>query len=346
MGERLVRVDILCTNRPSGQQGGLLPFRREMSIKGESAMPRHVCRACLLVLLSLAFLRPAAADLTPAAQQELENAKNAAREALQKGPQDIKLVDQAMLKLPEGFGFIPNPAADRFMKALGNLSDPDRVGLVVPLQDDKGWLIDVEYIKSGYIKDDDAKDWDVDELFGNIKQGTLEGNKQRASMGFPEIDIVGWVQKPQYASASHQLIWSIESRDKGAPAGSPETINYNTYVLGREGYISMDLITDLTAIKGDAGSVQTLLDALNFNAGKRYGDFDSSTDKVAEYGLAALVGGVALKKLGLFALAAAFFVKMWKLIAIAVFGASAGWRKYFKNKKAALAPPPGGNVGP
>ena len=38
--------------------------------------------------------------------------------------------------------------------------------------------------------------------------------------------------------------------------------------------------------------------ALNFNEGKRYADFNASTDKVAEYGLAALVAGVAAKKLG------------------------------------------------
>ena len=46
-----------------------------------------------------------------------------------------------------------------------------------------------------------------------------------------------------------------------------------------------------------------------FNQGKRYGDFDSTTDKVAAYGLAALVAGVVVKKLGLLALLAATAVK-------------------------------------
>lgn len=306
-------------------------------------MLRHARRACLLALLSLAILRPAAADLTPAARQELQAANQAAMAALQKGPQDIKLIDQAVLKLPEGYGFIPKPQADRLMQALGNSTDPDRLGLVIPL-DDRDWLIDLEYQKSGYIKDDDAKHWKVDELLQNIKDGTEEANKQRADMGFPELEIIGWVQQPEYTESSHQLIWSIQGRDKGAQPGN-DNINYNTYVLGREGYISMDLITNLASVQQYSADARTLLGDLGFVSGKRYQDFQPSSDKVAEYGLAALVGGIAIKKLGLFALAAAFFVKIWKLILIGFFAVSAAVRKFMKKRKdELLPPPPPGNV--
>jgi hypothetical protein len=43
-----------------------------------------------------------------------------------------------------------------------------------------------------------------------------------------------------------------------------------------------------------------LLGDLGYNADKRYEDFSASTDRIAEYGLMALVSGVAAKKLGLF----------------------------------------------
>lgn len=46
----------------------------------------------------------------------------------------------------------------------------------------------------------------------------------------------------------------------------------------------------------------------------RYEDFKEGTDRVAEYGLAALITGIAAKKMGLLALVSAFFIKMWKLI--------------------------------
>jgi uncharacterized membrane-anchored protein len=72
---------------------------------------------------------------------------------------------------------------------------------------------------------------------------------------------------------------------------------------------------------------------VNFNEGKRYGDFNSSTDKIAEYGLAALVGGMALKKLGLFAV----LLKFAKPIIVAVGAAGAAVVKFFKGRSASNA---------
>jgi uncharacterized membrane-anchored protein len=53
-----------------------------------------------------------------------------------------------------------------------------------------------------------------------------------------------------------------------------------------------------------------------YNPGKRYEDFVASTDHVAEYGIAALVAGVAAKKLGLLAVIGVFFAKFAKIILI------------------------------
>jgi uncharacterized membrane-anchored protein len=299
----------------------------------------------LLAACLLSFTLPASAELTAAAKTELQAAQQAARDSLQAGPQDIKLIDQAVLKLPAGFGFIPATQAQRLMRALGNSANDEMLGLVVPGGGENHWFVVVRYTKSGYIKDDDAQHWKVDELYQNLQDGTAETNKQRAAMGVPELEVMGWVQQPKYTASSHELLWSIKAHEKGAPPDRGLDINYNTYVLGREGYISMDLITEPATVQTDAVAVHTLLDDMSFDAGKRYQDFDSSTDKVAEYGLAALIGGVALKKLGLFALAAAFFIKMWKLAALAIFGATAGVRKYLKNKRDKLIPPPpGGNL--
>jgi len=75
-------------------------------------------------------------------------------------------------------------------------------------------------------------------------------------------------------------------------------MNYNTFALGREGYFSMNLVTDLNVLPTYKPAAHTLLDAMQFAEGKRYADFNSSTDRVAEYGLAALVVGAVGKKLG------------------------------------------------
>jgi len=273
---------------------------------------------------------------TPAAdphQAAVEQAVKAMEAAQIKGPAEIKLRDQATLKLPAGYVWVPEPAAGQFMKAVGNHPDERELGLVFPEAQEQGWMVVARYEDAGYIKDDDAKNWNVEELFTSLKEGTEAANEDRRKEGFPELEILGWVEKPNYLADSHRLIWSMSARHKGAPADAPSSINYNTYALGREGYITLNLITDLRTIGQDKGHAQTLLSALDFNEGKRYADFNASTDRVAEYGLAALVGGLAAKKLGMFALAAGFFAKFAKVILLAGAGALAVVGKFFKRDK-------------
>ena len=121
----------------------------------------------------------------------------------------------------------------------------------------------------------------------------------------------------------------MSSREKGSNATEDQGVNYNTYLLGREGYFSMNLVTGLNELPRHKPQGQAMLAALAFNEGKRYEDFDSKTDHVAEYGLAALVLGVGAKKLGLLAVAAAFFAKFAKLIILAVLGLGAAVAKFF-----------------
>jgi uncharacterized membrane-anchored protein len=284
-----------------------------------------------------------AADTPPPEAQKMDRqaAMTAALKAIEaseiKGPADIKLRDQATLKLPAGYVWVPEPAAGQFMKAVGNHPDERELGLVFPQSESEGWMVVATYEASGYIKDDDAKHWNVDDMFKNLKEGTEAANEERRAQGFPELEIVGWVEKPTYTADTHRLIWSMSARRKGAGSDVGNTgtsINYNTFALGRDGYITLNLITGLDNIGADKRHAQTLLAALNFEDGKRYADYNASTDKTAEYGLAALVGGLAAKKLGLFALAAGFFAKFAKVIVLAGAGVAAAVRKVFKKNQA------------
>jgi uncharacterized membrane-anchored protein len=87
-----------------------------------------------------------------------------------------------------------------------------------------------------------------------------------------------------------------------APAGSESGVNYHTYALGREGYITLDLVTGSSTIERFKDRAKTVLAALEYQPGKKYEEFVPGTDRIAEYGIAALVAGVAAKKLGLLAL--------------------------------------------
>jgi uncharacterized membrane-anchored protein len=282
-----------------------------------------------VVASSSAWAQPNAA-----AQAEMQAAVEAANKAAVAGPTEIKLVDQAMLKLPDGLMYIPAAQAGRLLAAMGNRVGDNLLGVVVSPAADANWFVVLRFFKSGYIKDDEAKEWKTEELLANLREGTEEGNKERRSRGISEIEVVGWVEAPKYDVGTHRLVWSLESKEKGAPANTERGVNYNTYALGRDGYVSMNLVTALKKIDAERPVAHQLLAALQYNGGKQYTDFNSATDHIAEFGLAALVGGVAAKKLGLLALAFAFLVKFAKVIGLAAIGIAAVAVKLFRRKKA------------
>jgi uncharacterized membrane-anchored protein len=264
---------------------------------------------------------------------EAKQAQAAAQAAAMNGPVDVPMASQATLHLPAGMAFVPQPQAGKLLNAMGNPgTDPRLQGVIFP-RGEGDWFMTVRYEASGYVKDDDAKDWNADDLLKSYREGTEASNEERVKMGIPAIEIVGWAEKPAYDGATHRLAWAMSSRDKGAPASAAQGVNYNTYALGREGYFSMNLVTGLAELPKYKQQAHTLLGALAYNDGKRYADFNAKTDHVAEYGLAALVVGVAAKKLGLLAMAGLFLAKFAKVGLLLVAGLGAVVMKFFKRDK-------------
>ena len=289
------------------------------------------CRALILAGACFSPLWAAAQDgaTDAAAQQAFADARKAATA----GPADLPLAGKAQLELPAGHIFVPQPQAGKLLNAMGNPGQDTRLqGLVFP-ESREGWFITVRYEDSGHIKDDDARDWNADDLLKSYREGTEASNEERVKLGVPAIEILGWAEKPAYDATTHRLAWAMSSRDKGAPANEPQGVNYNTYVLGREGYFMLNLVTGLAELPRHKPAAAGMIQALNFNDGQRYADFNEKTDHVAEYGLAALVVGVAAKKLGLLAMAGLFFAKFAKVIILAVAGLGAGAVKLFGRKK-------------
>ncbi|WP_247661132.1 DUF2167 domain-containing protein [Ideonella alba] len=297
---------------------------------------RHLLAASLLLMLSWAAFAQPADDAQTRARQTWE----AARAAAQAGPASVALSGQAHLALPAGRLFIPQPHATRLLQAMGNPGeDPRLQGLVFPA-DGGDWFMTVRFESAGYIRDDDARDWKADELLQSFTEGTEASNEERLKLGAPALEILGWAQPPAYDAGTHRLVWAMKSREKGQTGEDDLGVNYNTYLLGREGYFSMNLVTGLKDLPKYQADGQALLAALAFDEGKRYADFDASTDKVAEYGLAALVLGAGAKKLGLLAVVGAFLAKFAKLGFLALAGLGALATRVFKRKPARDAEPP------
>jgi uncharacterized membrane-anchored protein len=285
-----------------------------------------------ILTIGLLPLAGVAAEPPEARRQALHAAQEAADKAMIKGPTAVLLKDQAKLELPAAYGYIPRKEAADLLTAMGNSVGDQFIGVVLPLEgSEQHWFATLSYDPAGYIKDDDAKHWKSDELLDSLKSGTESGNERRRNMGLPEIVVTRWIETPAYAPDTHQLVWSVEVKRKNGGGNDPG-VNYNTYVLGREGFVSMDVVTQASTVEHDKEAARRLLSLVAFNPGKDYGAFNSSTDKVAAYGLAALVAGVAVKKLGLLALAGAAIVKFAKLIIIAVVAFFAGIKKWLKSR--------------
>jgi len=292
-------------------------------------------RACAALALAVAAVGASA----QASEGDIAGLKAEVARVRQVGPADVALRDQARLKLPEGTMFVPQPTADKILKSMGNHTDARVIGLIYPLTEGQDWAMIAEYEAAGYIKDDDARDWNADDLLKSLKDGTAAANEERQKAGFPALEVTGWAEKPAYEAATHRLVWAATAVHPGA-ANEPTVVNYNTYALGRDGYISLNLLTDGEHLAVDKVHAREMLSRLEFVDGKRYADFDAKTDHVAEYGLAALVAGVAVKKLGLLALIGVTLLKFWKIGLIALAGIGSLWPRLRRRFGKASAPPP------
>lgn len=266
---------------------------------------------------------------------EIDAAFSAALKNATAGPADVPLIDQAVMKLPDGYVWVTKADGQRLMQAFGNRTGSQFVGLVLPSKEIT-WFVTLDYVKSGYVKDDDAKEWNADDLLKALREGTEAGNEDRVARGFPPVEVTGWVEPPAYSAETHRLVWAANLRRKGASEGG--SVNYNTYALGREGYFELNLVGSGETVSREKGRAKELLAALHYNQGKAYTDFQPGVDKVAEFGLAALIAGVAAKKLGFFALAAVFLAKAGKLLLIGVAAVGAIVAKLFGRKN--QQPPP------
>jgi uncharacterized membrane-anchored protein len=208
------------------------------------------------------------------------------------GPASIALGNDLTLALPADDQFLPPPDAGKLLEKLGSFHHENLLGLVAH-QGDEDWFVTVRYEPEGFIKDDESID--AAELLSTIREGVSESNEERTQKGFKALRVDGWSDPPRYDKSDHHLVWALEVSDDDG-----KSVNFNTRVLGRRGYVSVNLVTAPEKLAEYKPRAAALLVATTFGAGARYEDFDGKTDKVAEYGLAGLVlggAGVAAAKL-------------------------------------------------
>lgn len=126
----------------------------------------------------------------------------------------ISLGDKVMFNLLEGFIWIFVKEVVVFMCEIGNYVDDEYFYGFVFKKEMNGFIF-IEYDDFGYVKDDDVKNWDVDELMDNLCKGIKEVNKDCIVKGIELIEIIGWIEKFIYDVINYCLIWFVIIQDIG-----------------------------------------------------------------------------------------------------------------------------------
>jgi uncharacterized membrane-anchored protein len=245
----------------------------------------------------------------------------------------------ATLNLNQGFRYLDPAGAETVLIGIwGNPpSNSKTLGMIVPAGfspvDSNAWCVVMHYEESGYIKDNDAEKIDYSKLLKEMKAAVRQASTERVKNGYPPLELVGWATPPRYDKQTHKLYWAKELRFGGEQGDN--TLNYNLRILGRRGVLVLNTVAGMAQLPKIEQATPEILGMVDFNPGHRYADYTPGTDKVAAYGLAALVAGGIAAKAGLFKGLFLGLLALKKFLILFVIGLVAIVKKFFSGKKSA-----------
>jgi len=287
--------------------------------KGLRSLARRLLLAPLLCLFAAA---PADAQRDPKFVIE-----ELGKLAWQRGPAEGTIGPKAKIQIPKGYAFLDDRNTRRFLELMGN---PPRDGHYMIAPADLNWFAVFSFDAVGYVKDDEKVEPDA--ILESLKKGDERGNEERKRLGLEPIYTDGWHVPPHYDAGTRRLEWGMRLRDEKGGLH----VNYTSRLLGRSGVMSAVLVSSPDSLSKDMNDFKSALRGYEFAAGEKYAEFKQG-DRIAEYGLAALVVGgaaAAAAKAGLFKSLGKF---LWVIIGGAIWGLWAFLKKLFKRKE---TPPP------
>lgn len=272
--------------------------------------------------LSAAALLFAMAAFCPVLLAQEETVNPYAAFEWQVGPTVGALGDIATIGVPEGFAFVGGDETRTFLEMNGNPTSGEELGLLVPTDEESGWFVVFEFSPVGFIKDDEKDDLDHDALLQSIREGNERGNAIRRERGWPTLEIDGWETPPHYDPQTNNLTWAVRGH---TPADGHSIINHSTRLLGRRGYMNVDLVITPSDFSTTLPVFSDMMGRFSYNEGSRYAEFRKG-DKIATYGLAALVAGGA----GALAAKSGLLSKIWKFLVLGAIAVVGFLRKMFR----------------
>ncbi|MGP8199789.1 MAG: DUF2167 domain-containing protein [Limisphaerales bacterium] len=241
----------------------------------------------------------------------------------------------AKLNVPPEFNYLgPDDAQTVLVRLWGNPPGEKPLGMLMPTNttplDKDCWVVTISFAEDGYVKDGDANKINYDDLLKKMQKAAQEANVERKKKGYDTAELIGWAAPPRYDAVAHKLYWAKELKFGNA---AQDTLNYNIRMLGRRGVLVLNAIASMDQLSAIEAQTPTILGMVNFNDGNRYADFDPKADKVATYGLAALVAGGIAAKLGLFKMLFVFLLAIKKFVIIGFIAVAAWCKKLFSKTK-------------
>lgn len=240
----------------------------------------------------------------------------------------------ATLDLPTNFRYLsPADSEKLLVEGWGNPPGNETLGMIIPTEtnplSEAGWGVVISYTEDGHIKDEDADKIDYKGLLEDMKKESEEANEERVKQGYNAMHLVGWAEQPRYDKQTRKMFWA---KEYGSEKQSDNSLNYNIRVLGRKGVLVLNAVASMKQISQIKNEMPSILAVTEFTNGNRYDDFDSKTDHMAEYGLAALVAGGVAAKMGLFAKLGLLLLAFKKFIIIGFIAVAAFAKKLFSKK--------------
>ena len=290
--------------------------------------------------LILALAAATAAGVAPVAGSALDDSQLKEIRALHWQKGTVKLSEShGTFAVPAPASILTGADAEREDNIINGWSDANCEAVMIAGER----RLVMTYNDSGYVPADDWRNIDAAKKLADIRRQIDDDNVERVKNGRLATRVDGWVEPPVYDAAHTTLRYMYAlHHDNGV-----KWINAVALVLGRHGYEQFVLATDGKNPEAERLALARYIDDYTFDHGFRFSDYVQG-DKVAGFGLAALVGAggvAALAKIGVFT-TILLLAKKFILVILAAGAALIGGIRRLFPKPAKFGPPAPPSVPP
>lgn len=158
-----------------------------------TSLAKHLFAASI-VLCTFIFPLCANAESAPTANDiAAEKILKENEKKLIYGPATINLGDQGTISIRYGEAYIPVDVLGAIFKVSGQPLPEGTLGMIFPgipglkpPKDEWGGVI-ITFNKMGYVKDDDAKNWNYSRILDSFNNNRTSKNEQRQKQGLPRL---------------------------------------------------------------------------------------------------------------------------------------------------------------